>query len=58
MANCKNDPKKSSLFCAEHAQTCKFDLYGIPKDQTLETSDSFHVEEITGKRYNKKNERV
>ena len=54
MANCKNDPKKSSLFCGEHAQTCKFDLYENPKDQSLETSDSFHVEEITGKRYNKK----
>ena len=56
MANCKNDPQKSSLFCLEHAQICKIDLFGqTERKQSLDSSNSFHVEEITGKRYNNKN---
>ena len=55
MANCKNDPQKSSLFCSVHADINKINLHENQQEQTLDSSDSFHVEEIIGKRYNAKN---
>ena len=51
---CKQDPKMSSLFCEEHASDCNLEIPISNGKTELDSSNSFHVEEIIGCRFNKK----
>ena len=53
-SDCRNDPKKGMLFCADHLGSTSFKINANINEEDLETSDSFHVENIVGKRYVKK----